>query len=217
MRLIEKLKGVTSPMTGTRSLKDPVTGVSYRRISGGVAWSYDIRPGAVTVLAEHQNHLRGIGQRRVDVVVEFLHKDHETLCREMASLQDALLVDIWRTPLTHAGTRLVQMFNDRRQKLRLPCLDLASPPAIQGNRSFRDYHRLVDRRTRNIKTLFFGDSQFVLEYNTLGRDDLGHKLEEFPVVASTLYALAGLDLEESGQDLIGDVRHSGMTHSAGGY
>lgn len=218
MRLIDKLKAVRAPMSGQRSLKDPVTGTKYRRISGGVAWPYDVRPGAVTVLAEHKDPVQGTDQHRVDVVVEFLHEDSETLCREMASLQEALFVDLWRTPLSHAGTRLVQMFNDRRQRLRLPCLDLASPPAMKGSRTFRDYDRLVDRRTRTIKTLFFGDSQAVLEYNILGRDDLGRKLEEFPVVASMLYSLAGLDLEDvTGGQWADNARPSGLTNSTGGY
>ncbi|WP_432736500.1 hypothetical protein [Maridesulfovibrio sp. FT414] len=217
MRLIEKLKVVTSPMSGRRSLKDPVTGIVYRRVSGGVAWPYDIRPGAVTVLAEHNEPVHGTDQHRVDVVVEFMDEDTETLCREMAALQDGLKVGIWRTPLTHAGTRLVHMYNERRRRLRVPGLDLASPPAMNGSRTFRDYDRLVDRRTRNIKTLYFGESQAVLEYNTLGRDDLGRKLEEFPVVASMLYALAGLDLEQAGHGGWADVRLSGLTHSAGGY
>ncbi|WP_415713090.1 hypothetical protein [Maridesulfovibrio sp.] len=217
MRLIEKLKAVTSPMTGQRSLKDPVTGIVYRRVSGGVAWPYDVRPGAVTVLAEHREPVHGTDQLRVDVVVEFMDEDTETLCREMAALQDALKVEIWRTPLTHASTRLVHMFNDRRRRLRVPALDLASPPAMNGSRSFRDYDRLVDRRTRTLKTLYFGDSQAVLEYNILGRDDLGRKLEEFPVVASMLYALAGLDLEDVGHGAWNDSRPSGLTHSAGGY
>lgn len=217
MRLIEKLKAVTSPMTGQRSLKDPVTGIAYRRVSGGVAWSYDVRPGAVTVLAEHRDLIHGTDQRRVDVVVEFISEDTEKLCREMAALQDALKVEIWRTPLTHASTRLVHMFNDRRRRLRVPVLDLASPPAMNGSRSFRDYDRLVDRRTRTIKTLYFGESQAVLEYNTLGRDDLGRKLEQFPVVASMLYALAGLDLEDVAQHLMSNVMLAGMNHSVGGY
>ncbi|WP_320008477.1 hypothetical protein [Maridesulfovibrio sp.] len=217
MRLIERLKVVTSPMTGQRSLKDPVTGIVYRRVSGGVAWTYDVRPGAITVLAEHKDPVHGTDQHRVDVVVEFMDEDTETLCREMAALQDALKVDIWRTPLTHASTRLVHMYNDRRHRLRVPTLDLASPPAMNGSRTFRDYDRLVDRRTRNIKTLYFGESQAVLEYNTLGRDDLGRKLEEYPVVASMLYALAGLDLESAGAGFVDSVRPSGLTNSAGGY
>ncbi|WP_419783570.1 hypothetical protein [Maridesulfovibrio sp.] len=217
MRLIEKLEVVTSPMTGQRSLKDPVTGIVYRRVSGGVAWTYGVRPGAITVLAEHKDPVHGTDQHRVDVVVEFMDEDTETLCREMAALQDALKVDIWRTPLTHASTRLVHMFNDRRHRLRVPTLDLASPPAMNGSRTFRDYDRLVDRRTRNIKTLYFGESQAVLEYNTLGRDDLGRKLEEYPVVASMLYALAGLDLESAGSGFVDSVRPSGLTNSAGGY
>ncbi|WP_319780024.1 hypothetical protein [Maridesulfovibrio sp.] len=217
MRLIEKLKAVTSPMTGQRSLKDPVTGNAYRRVSGGVAWPYDVRPGAVTVLVEHRDSVHGTDQHRVDVVVEFMNEDTETLCREMAALQDALKVDIWRTPLTHASTRLVHMFNKRRRRLRVPALDLASPPAMNGSRSFRDYDRLVDRRTRTLKTLYFGDSQAVLEYNILGRDDLGRKLEEFPVVASMLYALAGLDLEDVSGGQWMDNRPSGLTNSTGGY
>ncbi len=215
--MIEKLKAVTSPMTGQRSLKDPVTGNAYRRVSGGVAWPYDVRPGAVTVLVEHRDSVHGTDQHRVDVVVEFMNEDTETLCREMAALQDALKVDIWRTPLTHASTRLVHMFNKRRRRLRVPALDLASPPAMNGSRSFRDYDRLVDRRTRTLKTLYFGDSQAVLEYNILGRDDLGRKLEEFPVVASMLYALAGLDLEDVSGGQWMDNRPSGLTNSTGGY
>ncbi len=218
MRTIEKLKAVNSRMNGVRTLKDPVTGVKYRRVSGAVAWPYDIKPGAVTVLAERKEVIAGTDQHRVDIIAEFLHEDHETLCREMASAQESLLVDIWRTPLSHAGTRLVQLFNDQRQRLRLPCIDLASPPAMKGSRSFRDYDRLVDRRTRNIKTLFFGESQAVLEYNTLNRDDLGRKLEEFPVVAAMLYALAGLDLEDGAIGAWQDnVRLSGNTSSVGGY
>ncbi|WP_156900647.1 hypothetical protein [Maridesulfovibrio bastinii] len=217
MRLIEKLKPVISPVSGKRILKDVETGRNYRRVSGGVAWPYDIKPGAVAVLAEDIKPVRGTDHHRVEVVAEFLHEDHETLCREMANLQDMLQVEVWRTPLNHAGTRLVQMFNERRQRLRLPCLDLVSPPAMNGSRTFRDYDRLVDRRTRNIKTLHFGQSQAVLEYNILGRDDLGHKLEEFPPVAAVLYALAGLDLENAAAGFVQDNYFSGMTHSTGGY
>ncbi len=218
MRTIEKLKAVKSRMSGAVSLKDPVTGNIYRRVSGAVAWPHDIKPGVVTVLAEHKDVVPGTDQHRVDLVAEFRHEDHDTLCREMAAVQESLLVDIWRTPLAHAGTRLVQLFNDQRQRLRLPCIDLASPPAMKGSRSFRDYDRLVDRRTRNIKTLFFGESQAVLEYNTLNRDDLGRKLEEFPVVAAMLYALAGLDLEDGDMSAWqNNGRLSGNTHSVGGY
>lgn len=176
--------------------QDPATKQAFRRVVGGLAWPYDIRPGALVVLVEHSQPMPGQDQHRVDVAAEFTDEDPEQILRRASLWGETLSCRAWHTPLAAPELRLVQDYNDGRRRLRLPLLDCSNPPSVNGSRDWNAYHRLLERRTRSAKTLFFGEeSQAAREYKVRQRTDVERRLEMFPLLAAFLWALAALDLE----------------------
>ncbi|MBA4357374.1 MAG: hypothetical protein C0405_06575 [Desulfovibrio sp.] len=117
--------------------------------------------------------------------------------------------------------RLAMDYNDSRRRLRLPQLNLAHPPSVNGSRDWAAYDRLLERRTRGVKTLFFGDaSQVAREYKSRQRSDLSKGLELYPLLAAFLWALASVDLDNPVEGAGGSETHLpayGPADGIGGY
>lgn len=204
--------------------RDAQTGQTYRRVVGGLAWpaTYrpDPRPGALVVLVEHRAPMPGQAARRVEVVAEFCDPDPVELLRRASLWGDLLCCRAWVTPVNVPELALLHHYNTDRRRYRLPVLDVASPPSINGHRDFAAYDRLVERRTQGVKTLFFGEGGMVArEYKSRGRADALRRMEEFPLIAAFLWALAAMDMEEplaGAQPGLAD-QGTGGQDSLGGY
>jgi len=162
-----------------------------------LAWPRDIRPGALVILVEHAaNVMPGQEMHKVEIAAEYTDFDPEQLLRRASWWGETLCCRAWMTPLTAPELRLAQDYNDARHRLRLPQLDLSTPPGLNGNRSFAAYDRLVERRTTGTKTLYFGDSSQVgREYKSRQRADTQRDLEQYPLLGAFLWALASIDLD----------------------
>lgn len=189
--------------------------ISYQRLVGGVAWPHDARAGAVVVVGEHRSPLPGMEAHRVDVLAEYAAQGVDELMNKMAEWQDRFGCMDWRTPLNAPEMQMAQDFNEERRRWRKPVLEIASPAAVRGERTFRAYHRLVERRTRHVKTLFFGEGSMIArDYKARHKDDVNKRLEIFPVVAAFMYAFADIELNR-GSAASRPV--SGVADSIGGY
>jgi hypothetical protein len=175
--------------------RDKTAKTLYRRVVGGLAWPRGFRPGALVVLAERAAIAPGQQMRDVVVAAEFTDADPGQLLRRASLWGDILNCRAWMTPLRAPEVRLALDYNDERRRLRLPQLDMATPPAMVGSRDFVAYDRLVERRTMSAKTLTYGDgSQVAREYKARDRADLSRPVETFPLLAAFLWALASIDL-----------------------
>jgi len=168
----------------------------YRRVVGGLAWPRGNRPGALVALVEHLHPQPGQDMRRVEVAAEFVDADPGQLLRKASHWAETLHCRALMTDLSAPEMQLAFDYNDGRARLRLPQLDLGMPPAMNGSRDFAAYHRLMERRTRSIKTLFYGERSMVArEYNSRQLQDFSRPVENFPVVAAFLWALGAIDLD----------------------
>lgn len=201
--------------------KDPATKAVYRRVVGGLAWPRDVRPGALVVLVEHAQPVPGQDTRKVEIAAEFTDDDPDQLLRRASMWSELLSCRAWMSPVGAPEMRLAMDYNDSRRRLRLPQLDLGHPPSVNGNRDWAAYNRLMERRTRGAKTMFFGDVSLVSrEYKGRQRAELSRSLELYPLLAAFLWALASIDLdtplEAAGRDFSG-AAHGGPADDLGGY
>jgi hypothetical protein len=200
---------------GVARWRDPDGGAAFRRVLGGMAWPHDVRPGALVILAEHAGTMPGRDTHRIDVVAEFQDADMGALLSRAAEWRERFACRSWVTPMDAPEVALLNDFNAQRRRYRLPVLDCAAPPAVNGKRDFAAYHRLLERRTRAEKTLFLGEgSQVAREYKVRQKGDAAKRLELFPVIAAFLWALA--DIEMNGRDAAGPWR-GGAADKLGGY
>ncbi|MDO9084387.1 MAG: hypothetical protein Q7U56_14020 [Humidesulfovibrio sp.] len=181
---------------GLMKYQNKATKALYRRVVGALAWPRDIRPGALVVLVEHQEPMSGLDMRKVEIAAEYTHDDPDQLLRRASLWSEVLSCRAWMTPVSAPEMRLVTDYNDGRRRLRLPQLDLALPPSVNGSRDWAAYDRLFERRTRGVKTLFFGEGSMVArEYKSRQRAELSRSLELYPLLAAFLWALASIDLD----------------------
>ena len=206
---------------GVVQYQNPEAKAMYRRVVGGLAWPRDIRPGALVVLVEHAETMPGQDMRKVEIAAEFTDEDLDQLLRRASLWGDILSCRAWMTPVSAPEMRLAMDYNDSRRRLRLPQLDLAHPPSVNGSRDWVAYDRLMERRTRGVKTMFFGDaSQVAREYKSRQRSDLSKGLELYPLLAAFLWALASVDLDNPVEGAGGSETHLpayGPADGIGGY
>ena len=221
----DKIEMARNPLNAARPLwRDVKTGTCFRRLVGGLAWpaTYraDPRPGALIALAEHRSALPGQNARRVEIVAEFCDPDPVELLRRASLWGETLHCRAWTTPVNVPELALLHEYNGERHRYRLPALDLCNPPSVNGHRDFAAYDRLAERRTQGVKTLVFGEGSMVArEYKSRGRADALRRMEEFPLIAAFLWALASIDLAtEQDEAQGGDVfRDADSPFSGGAY
>ncbi|MBI9113132.1 hypothetical protein [Maridesulfovibrio ferrireducens] len=206
------IKRIIDPMTRTTYYKDMLTTREFKRIVGGLAWPYGNSKGHAVVLGEirrkdpeqHCHHVFILGETRAE--------DFQELLSRVAMLQDRTFCKEWITPMDNNNVLLVDDFNEeQRYMLRKAPVELNSPPQYDRSEKkdiFRFYNQLVAKRASSRKTLNFGESDVAKHYSSLEKTDLKRHLEEFPVVASFLYALAELDLNND------NYRQFNMTSNA---
>ncbi|MGE4469349.1 MAG: hypothetical protein AB7D47_04365 [Desulfovibrio sp.] len=214
---IDRLRLCPDPYRPSRvRWKDPDAGTLYRRVSGGLAWPHDVRPGAVVVLAEQQEVLPGQDVHAVEVLAEFQNPDIGLLLAKAMEWRDRLGCRGWLTPLDAPELQLVNDYNEERRRFRLPLLECTAPPSVNGKSEFAAYHRLLERRTRGRKSLFFGEgSQVAREYKVRQKADTAKRLELFPVLAAFLWALADIELNDASGRWTS--RQGGSADKLGGY
>jgi hypothetical protein len=184
---------------------------AYRRVVGGIAWPRDLRPGAVVVLVEHARPMPGQNMHKLEIAAEYTSEDMEQLLRQASLWGDILSCRAWLTPLSAPELRLAMDYNDNRRRLRLPQLEFASPPSLNGSRDFSAYDCLMARRTMGVKTLYFGEaSQVAREYKSRQRADLARSLELFPLLAAFLWALASIELDARESSGVGAAVRRGL-------
>jgi len=148
------------------------------------------------VLVEHARPMPGQNMHKVEIVAEYTNEDLDQLLRRASLWGDTLSCRAWMTPLSAPELCLAMDYNDNRRRLRLPQLEFASPPTMNGSRDFAAYDHLMARRTTGVKTLFFGEgSQVGREYTSRQRADLSRSLELYPLLAAFLWALASIELD----------------------
>lgn len=206
---------------GVVQYQNVATKAMYQRVVGGLAWPRDIRPGALVVLVEHVEPIRGQDVRKVEIAAEYTDSDPDQLLRRASLWGDVLSCRAWMSPVRAPEMVLAQGYNDARRRLRLPQVNLSLPPSVNGSREWAAYDRLLERRTRGMKTLFFGDGSMVArEIKGRQRADLTRSLELYPLLAAFLWALASIDLDTvaatSGRAVVNQV-DSGVADDLGGY
>lgn len=191
------LKRMVDQFTKERYWKDTRTGVSYRRIVGGLCWPFDTSPGAFCVLGE----VRSVDPHTYTHRVVLLHDEEvsgvdELLRRVHSSSVDTGVFD-WIARRDVSEVRLVDQFNRMQSATRQPQLRLVHPQEGDDRDRFRFWIRLLERRTMDEKTMTFGESACVRDrLMSLPPGAYDKEPEEFPAVAAMLFALAEIDLHQ---------------------
>ena len=192
------VKRIVQPFTSEVYFKDQITTREYRRFVGGIAPPFGRHSGHAVVLGEIRRKDPEQNQHHIFILGETAADDFQELLSRVAMLQERTLCRVWMTPMDNSNILLIDDFNEIfRYRLRKAPVEPSSPPQYDRSERreiFRFYDRLVAKRTRNRKTLHFGDSEVAKHYATIQPEDLKRHPEEFPVVGSFLYALAELDL-----------------------
>lgn len=172
----------------------------YRRAVIGMAWPYGDQEGALCLLVEQRDIVSNNDRRMVRLVREYGDSSVSELVRVAHRWCLDYHVRAVATPRSDRAIGIIEDYNDYVRKLRQPTVNANTPPQYERY-CFRNYMRLLHRRIRDEKTLFFGgcartrDAVAVVVAN-----DLERPLEEYPRAASLLYALADLDLSGTAAD-----------------
>jgi len=189
-----KITKKTDPFTDNSVWHDPVRGVFYRRIVGGIATP---APDSVTPMS----HMAILGEdREVDTAtgknyVYVLHETQAPTVEEILELsvvkQEQLKCTTWVTPQKDTDYVRIQGWMNDRRLLHLPTLRIVPPRSTD----FITLHALVQGRTMGAKTMFFGEgSNAATEYVGIPVEDYYRSLKKHPALASVLYALGYIDL-----------------------
>lgn len=194
-----KVQCLIDALTGEQYFVEAATGRAFRRIVGALVWPCGKRPGCLVVLGETRSRLNVLGAHRHDVhrLEEARSDDVSVLVSQMARMTKDWLVRYWSTPTADNRVYLLDDVNDDLRRLRRPLLQYGDPQGWrgQGEGLLPFYHALVQRRTRNEKTLFLGDAcTGADEIAKLQVDDMGSKPTDFPGAAAIFFALAEIDL-----------------------
>ena len=146
--------------------------------------------------------------------------DSEELLQGAALMRERYVVDVLVTPIDDERFLLLEEFNDRRRRARLPVLRADNPVNWHGRGEglLPYYAQLIERRLRSEKSLFLGtDCSGALEMERLSPDDANGKMLDFPGVCALCWALEYLDanpLSEWGERRGGE---RGPADLVGGY
>lgn len=216
--MFKKLRDI---ITGEPYIQDMNTKRRFRRTVSALAWSYGQESGSVITLGELYAPPNQLGERRhVHVLKEARSFDSEELLQGAALMRERYVVDVLVTPIDDERFLLLEEFNDRRRRARLPVLRADNPVNWHGRGEglLPYYAQLIERRLRSEKSLFLGtDCSGALEMERLSPDDANGKMLDFPGVCALCWALEYLDanpLSEWGERRGGE---RGPADLVGGY
>lgn len=208
-------------VTGEPYIQDTESGLCFRRTAGALAWPGSRDAGSVITLGELYAPPNQLGARRhVHVLKEARSFDSEELLQGAALMRERYVVDVLVTPIDDERFLLLEEFNDRRRRARLPVLRADNPVNWHGRGEglLPYYAQLIERRLRSEKSLFLGtDCSGALEMERLSPDDANGKMLDFPGVCALCWALEYLDanpLSEWGERRGGE---RGPADLVGGY
>lgn len=210
----------TDKLTLVPYFREPVTGMTFGRVSAGLAWPFDDAPGCAVVLGESRGLEAAYGAERRDVHIleEKQSADPAELVSLLENMTEDWLIRNWATPSCDQRVFILDDVNRERRKLRRKLLRYSDPQGWSGRGEglLHFYHSLAQRRTMSEKTLF------------LGRDSLcGDEIERLPIrdpkpilaypsMAALCFALAEIDVGGGGR-IWRDSGAYGPADALGGY
>lgn len=197
-----RLKVMTDDLNKETYFYDTKVDISYRRTSGGMCWpSKEGLEGCVVVLGEKRLGPMIYGEDRHDIFIleEFTSVDSGKLIDKMCELQSEYRVTRWAVPSTDPrGYLLYDKCDQQRRRKERDILRYGDPVGWCGGERelllMPFYKELVARRTRDEKTLFFGeDSACAQEIGGMDFGALRHKATDYPCAAALFFALSEID------------------------
>lgn len=196
-----KIKPVTDARGHVAWFEDKDSGREYRRIVGGVAWPYGQIPGALVVLGEEREALPGDKQvHEVRVLAAVEESALQDLAPRAAKLRDGVHAHLWVLDLSGPHVAHWDAYDRELQAIRKPRLRTTTLPGVIKREAdrFRFYDSLLNERTATAKTIHFGaDSPVVRQYGMVTDQHIqAGNMDEWPLVAACLFALAEIDLNQ---------------------
>lgn len=184
-------------ITGEPYIQDMSSGRRFRRTVSALAWPHGQESGSVVTLGELYSPPNQLGTRRhVHVLREVRAFDAEELLQSASLMRSRYVVDVLVTPVDDERFILLEEYNDRQRRARLPLLRADNPVRWKGRGEglIPYYAELVGRRLGAEKSLFFGeDCSGSLEMERLSPEDANRKALEMPGVCALCWALEYLD------------------------
>ena len=192
--MFKKLRDI---ITGEPYIKDMESGRQFRRTACALAWPYGQESGSVITLGELYAPPNQLGARRhVHVLQERRSFDAEELLQGASLMQRRYVVDVLVTPVDDERFMLLEEYNDRQRRARLPQLRTDDPVTWKGRGEglIPYYAELAGRRLGAEKSLYFGtDCSGSLELERLSPDDARRRALEMPGVCALCWALEYID------------------------
>lgn len=215
-----RIQILTDRLTQERYFREPVTGMAFRRTTGGLAWPCEDAPGCAVVLGESRglDAIYGAERRDVHILEERQSDDPAELIRILEGMTEDWLIKNWATPVYDQRVFMLDDVNQERRKARRPLLRYGDPPGWigKGEGLLQFYHALVQRRTMSEKTLFLGrDSLCGDEIARLPPEP--KPIQRFPSMSALCFALAEIDVDRREKRIRRDNGAYGPADDLGGY
>ena len=170
----------------------------FRRIVGAIAWPHGETPGSVLVLGEIRSRAAFLNTRHdLHILYERQSDDVQSLIELASRAQDEWHVFMWHTPLVDQRIYLLDDYNDSRRIARQMPMTISDPLGWSGKGEglLPVYFAMVQRRTLNEKTLFFGpESAAAVEIQRLDPDEMNAKPTDYPSAAALFWSVAAVDM-----------------------
>lgn len=215
-----RLQTLRDGLAGERYYREPLTGMCFRAMAGGLCWPWEEKPGCVVVIGETRGRQNVVGMERHDVhILEERHcQDPGELLEWLERMTEDWLIRAWATPMTDRRVFMLDDANIERRRQRRPLLRYGEPRGWSGKGEglLPFYHALAQRRTLSEKALFFGrKSMCALELAALEQRD--KNILAFPSIAALCFALAEIDVDRGAFGRRLDADRLGPADEAGGY
>jgi len=169
---------------------------AYRRICIGFAWPYLNKPGFICVMAEEDNRDFSIpyGPRHLRILAEHETDDIENLSRHLQKFTEDFcqkhIIGNDKNPLCE----VMERYQDKHARLyiRRP---------YQDEIDLTVFVQLIQKRTRNVKTLHFQEESSLPGYLTnLHTDDLENRLlEQYPALCALGLCLSEMEFNRAAE------------------
>lgn len=180
-------------------MRDPGTGIEYRRTVCALAWPYGDAQGCAIVLGELRNPPNILGARRhLHVLDERRSANPDKLLDEATRMQVRWIFPTVITPVEDPRCILIDAYNAERRRERLPVLRTAEPIAWKGKGEgiLPYYVALIQRRVVDDKSLHFGPNCTARDdMQRIGNDDLSGRMIELPGVCALSWAVENIDVD----------------------
>ena len=209
-----ELKTYTNPLNEKKetyyaSQKQDQQYREYRRILGGMAWPYGIKPGFSVVIGEDRYKDRTVNKRHYHLLAEYESTDSMELIKKCFEMQGQYCVSFWYGHTKNEPMMEFVFELNKKRKKDEKGFYLSEAPHLEDPHALEFYVDTIKQRTIGThKTLHLTEESRLPTYlMELTSDQMSKvRAETFPAIAALGYVISALSiyqpLDESQTDIM---------------